>query len=822
MLFFPEISPRRARASRSPASRARKVGVGPCFERLEDRIVLASDYWIATGATGVWSDGNNWSDGVPPTSSDTAVFSGSTAACVVDIPVTIDSLQVDSDYSSPYFTLDQPLILKGTSQIQAVEGSSFTITAGSSLTNDGTLTVALTSVSYEFTITGGGTVNNDGTLVFTGAQGSDVWLYGAGTTLNNNAYASLEFSGDASLTGTSGTIVNNENHSTISKTAGTGQSDFAPDTFENNGGTLGVSSGTFTIAPYLGNSTGGTFSANSGGVLEINSSSDYTYTGTYTGSGSGTVEMYDNDIMEIGTGGATFNFPPGLFHWNGTFDETHGNVTNTGSLLVDNYEADPADLNGPGQLINHGTIDLAGTDPRLAMSGNATLVNAAGGVIDIEVGSATIWSASGILENAGTLRMSAGAGASSSVTASLDSSGPINVQSGTLNLDGAGTSNYSGGTFTVSSGASLLINPGSYSPNIFTGTFVGLGGGTVSLGSFSVGKGGATVNFAAGMLQWLAGSTINTASGTLTNSGTLTIPTGGGAAFLEGGGTLINDGTIVQLGNPLELDEGSTLSNTSKGVYDMEGISAIEWHTAPSGTFVNAGLLSKTTSYAASITTAFSNTGQLQVSSGTLSILGTIVQDVGNTLNGGSWTVTGTATSPATLEFSLLPNLTTIGTEASVTLSGPDATFTNLAGLAANQGSFSLLGGQSLTTPGSFTNSGELTLSPGSVLTVDGSFTQTSAGQLTIQIGGTSSSPTIGSILATGTVTLAGGLTVTAAVQPAVGTALVVVNNQGTSPISGIFANLPAGSTITVNGMTFRISYVGGSKGRSVTLTRIA
>ena len=62
----------------------------------------------------------------------------------------------------------------------------------------------------------------------------------------------------------------------------------------------------------------------------------------------------------------------------------------------------------------------------------------------------------------------------------------------------------------------------------------------------------------------------------------------------------------------------------------------------------------------------------------------------------------------------------TIGPKASVTLSGPNTTFLGLAGLAANQGSFSLLGGRSFATTGSFTNSGKLTLSPGSVLTVNG------------------------------------------------------------------------------------------------------
>jgi hypothetical protein len=161
-----------------------------------------------------------------------------------------------------------------------------------------------------------------------------------------------------------------------------------------------------------------------------------------------------------------------------------------------------------------------------------------------------------------------------------------------------------------------------------------------------------------------------------------------------------------------------------------------------------------------------------------------------------------------------------------VTLSGLNTTFTNLAGVTTNQGSFSLLGGQSFTTTGSFTNSGKLTLGSGSTLAVQGNFTETSTGKLTVEIGGTNTHPTIGAISATGTITLAGSLSVTdaAKVIPAVGTVLTLLDNLGSGAISGIFRNLPEGSTITVTvgttKMVFTISYKGGPKSKSVTLTR--
>jgi hypothetical protein len=73
-------------------------------------------------------------------------------------------------------------------------------------------------------------------------------------------------------------------------------------------------------------------------------------------------------------------------------------------------------------------------------------------------------------------------------------------------------------------------------------------------------------------------------------------------------------------------------------------------------------------------------------------------------------------------------------------------------------------------------------------------------------------------------VTLAGALAVTSTVIPNMGTALPpIINNQGSSAVSGTFSGLPEGSTVTVTVnrtvMTFRISYVGGT-GNDATLTR--
>ena len=67
----------------------------------------------------------------------------------------------------------------------------------------------------------------------------------------------------------------------------------------------------------------------------------------------------------------------------------------------------------------------------------------------------------------------------------------------------------------------------------------------------------------------------------------------------------------------------------------------------------------------------------------------------------------------------------------------------------------------------------------------------------------------------TGTVTLGGALTlnVDANNTIATGTEIVLINNDGTDAVSGLFSNYTDGQTFTINGHTFQISYSGGAAG---------
>ncbi|MGP0067913.1 MAG: Ig-like domain repeat protein, partial [Isosphaeraceae bacterium] len=112
---------------------------------------------------------------------------------------------------------------------------------------------------------------------------------------------------------------------------------------------------------------------------------------------------------------------------------------------------------------------------------------------------------------------------------------------------------------------------------------------------------------------------------------------------------------------------------------------------------------------------------------------------------------------------------------------------------------------------GTLTDTGALTLDANSALdvTLDGSTAGTNYTQL--QAGGA-----ISLANATLNVTLGSGFT------PTGGETFTIVNNTGTSTINGTFAGLTEGSTLTVSGQQFTISYVGGTNSNSVVLTAVA
>jgi RHS repeat-associated protein len=200
-----------------------------------------------------------------------------------------------------------------------------------------------------------------------------------------------------------------------------------------------------------------------------------------------------------------------------------------------------------------------------------------------------------------------------------------------LSAGGAGGVS-TGGTFNVANGATLdLANGGGeVDNNAFAGSYTGSGPGLVLIsGTLVIGSGGATFNVP--LIQWQGD--INLQGNTLTNAGGVVtlINQPGHAAYLEAanntnnnlGGTLINQGTIIQQGGgDLGLYGSVQINNQAGATYDFAADGNIYWEDyTPS--MSNAGTVEKTGGTGtSSIQVAFSNSGFVQVQSGTLKLSG--------------------------------------------------------------------------------------------------------------------------------------------------------------------------------------------------------
>jgi uncharacterized repeat protein (TIGR03803 family) len=555
---------------------------------------------------------------------------------------------------------------------------------------------------------------------------------------------------------------------------------------------------------------------------------DSTWGGTITVNSALTVNGHFSLASGSFGGSGAVTIAGDAMQWTGgQIDVGAGGFTNTGVLNADTTGGNLV-LGGAGTLTNDGTINEAGTNALLLENG-ATLRNTTGATFDLTDNGSVSQSGGGTLTNAGTLEKTGGTG-TSVISSSFINSAAITVQAGTLALASAGGTN-TGGSLSVSLYATLDLTGGA--SVAYQGTYTGTGLGTVALsgGTLAVGAGGATFHLAGPLFQWTGGS-IDVTSGNLTNTGTINYA-GSSDVVLTGAGSLVNKRTMIQTSTgSLVLENGATLENPKTGTYEIMrtgGIAA----SASGGTLVNAGTLEKSTGSGTSTiaTTTFSNTGTVEVVSGTLDISAAVTQVSGSTLAGGTWTLDGSATVHSKLDITSAARFTTLGNAAKVTLNGLNTAFTNLSGLTTidNGAHFSLLGGASFTTTRALTNKGKLTLGAGSVLTVNGTFRQLLTGSLTIEMGGTNTAPTIGQLVSTtGSVALAGGLNVTSTVVPPKGRSFEIVDNQGGPAVSGTFKGLPEGATFTVRKgaktMTFQITYAGtdADGNQNVIITRIS
>ena len=465
-------------------------------------------------------------------------------------PLSVNYLDLRAARSTT--TRPRSMTLNGLNDGDSGQWSGGTINLDDSLINKGTFTLGSPTGSGTLSLTGTAALINQGNIIQAGTYNL---VLNSGSELDNQG--SYTFQGDGNITSaniTSGTgyagIVTNSG--TITKTGGTGTS--AINTTVSSSGTFDVETGTLTLrqpgSAYatIGIFTGGTFKVAAGAVLDLTGGSTPPgyFTGTYTGSGAGIVSL-NSGTLPIGNGGATFDFPAGLFQWSGgTIDVSAGSLTNTGSLTITGDGTQENLYSGNGYvnnaLINQGAIVQDGLS-NLTVTIAAELRNQGSYTFqgDGSISGGNIQGYVGILTNSGSgmITKAGGTGTSTISCPWANTGGTINVQTGTISLATpsgvfhtpvANTS--TGGTFNVAAGAVLDLTGGA-TAGFYTGTYTGSGAGKISLnsGTLVIGPGGATFNFPAGLFQW-SGGTIDVTNGNLTNAGSLTI-TGDGRNHQE-------------------------------------------------------------------------------------------------------------------------------------------------------------------------------------------------------------------------------------------------------------------------------------------------
>jgi autotransporter-associated beta strand protein/parallel beta-helix repeat protein len=710
------------------------------------------------------------------------------------------------------------------------------------------------------------TANNDfaAATLFTAIRFQD-----AGYTITGN---DLKLSAGLNSTSTAGGIDTVAQNVTLTATetfsiAGSTLIDVTGTIDGMNFGIIKAGAGTLAYDNPTGNTYKGLTTIN-GGTLQLNTSSQLVNTTSVTVNAGATFELngHDQTIANLTLTGGTVDTGAGTLTLSGTITTNaasssaaiNGNLIMTGAaptLTINNGTA-VNDL-VIAASINAGSLTKLGLGA-LVLSGNNSpyvgTTKVSGGVLDVPnpaaLGSGPVLVSGGTtlqldgngltFGNALTLGSTSGA-TLTNLTGSNAWSGPItdavtstiNASAGTLTINGG----ISGAGGLTKTGAGTLLLPGANSY---------LGITTVSAGVLDVQTPAALINStsvtvaAAGTLQ-IDGAGLNFTK-TLNLSGTLASPNGSNTW----------SGKISTLAATSTVNVGAGQSLTLSGV--ISGAGGLTANQNGSGTLIltNANTYTGATAIKAGIAVVQNNTalgstvGATTVSSGaTLQFQGGLTIAERITLNG-----VGAAGTTGALQSVAGAN-TWAGTIslASASTISIDAGQLTISGIISGMGSLTEVGAGSLIvsalntyTGGTTMNGATLggggkigallvnsgaTLAPRATTTKifkTGNLALSAGSAFAVTLNGATAGTGYDQITVTGTVNLAGAtlnVNLGTGFTPALGSAFVLIQNDGLDAVVGTFAGLPQGATLLLNGMTFQISYAGGT-GNDVVLTRIA
>jgi fibronectin-binding autotransporter adhesin len=689
-----------------------------------------TDSWTNTEG-GSWFTPGNWSKGAPPTSEEEACITANGTYTVTMTQnsgtVSLGSLTVGGESGTQTLAVGSSCsvnaILATTTGITNGAHGAITLTNGDGCGDSVTLSGPISSAG---TITsepahGGsrtiqGSLTNTGTLVIntsTAYSGSSTLLKNEGAldlaeekqlTLSNKAAFENGAGGSISATGSASVLISGtaftEGAGTTSGTKPVIVDDGAL-SYTGKGKSLIALQGTSTLSGNLGSEQSLSVQSTCSENVVATAGSSFKNAGTITltnGDGCG-----DNATLAVSAGTLTSSGKIITEPAHGGTRNLQGNITNTGTLTTNVSTA----YNGAGALLtNEGAIDLSEAT-QLTVSNTGAFTNGSGGKI-VATGSADL------LMDSGT-SFTEGAGTTSGTK-------PVIVDDGTLTYTGAGASAIAlhgseslAGSISV--GQSLSVESTCGENALATAAE-----GFTNAGTITLTNGDGCGNNA----------TLVVSSGTLTNSGKITVePAHGGARTLQGSITNTSTGTIAIKAN--------TAYNGSKAVLINEGAvnisEGIQLTVSNGGAFTNGsgGVIAATGSADLLMDSGTSFTEGAGTTSGTKPV---IVDD-------GTLTYTGAGASAIALHGSeSLAGSISVGQSLSVeSTCGENALATAAEGFT-NAGTITLTNGDGCgnnatlaVSAGTLTNSGKIAveLDHGGSRTLQGNLTNTSTGTIAIK-----------------------------------------------------------------------------------------
>jgi hypothetical protein len=431
------------------------------------------------------------------------------------------------------------------------------------------------------------------------------------------------------------------------------------------------------VAGSLYRNAGSATLQNSGVIKKVSSNSVALQGLTITGSGRVQVEEGVLQLEWSTLADATVQVAQGVMYWYGSaagavriesgtvgvnWDLT---VADGGTLTVAQggqlvWTAGDLVVSSGAQLVNEGVLEWANRsggyyDPfrgRLVNRGvwrkttgewveleNATLVNEAGGVLELAVGGVYRNAGSATLQNSGLIKkVSSNSAGLSGIT--LTGSGRVQVEEGVLQLD---QSTLADATVQVAQGVMYWHGAAAGAVRIESGT-VGVNG------DLTVADGGTLTVAQGGQLVWTAGDLVVSSGAQLVNEGVLEWANRSGGYYDPFRGRLVNRGVWRKTtGEWVEL-ENATLVNEAGGVLEL-AVGGV-YRYSGSAVLQNAGLVKKQSPnpnnpVSAGIEgVACTNSGEWLVADGTLSM-----QNSTYTQTDGQLTVYGTLSCNNTLQI---------------------------------------------------------------------------------------------------------------------------------------------------------------------------